>query len=577
MSFINWGHETPEQKEMRRRFEEQEAIRQMMARKMFEAQKISEQSASSISGAGPGSFGVTVQGSIITGAVVKIGWEQNTSYVNSEGNTIVLDESQLGTEYATTDSTGVANFTKFNPQWVLYDYSTGNLIKRYAPIYAVGGGADLGYTPAPMSSNVSVNHVNQITTILSSAPNLIADTSFKDYSEWESTLNIFSELLEYEFSEEDSDRIKRDGYVPTDAYQSLITPIRKAEYLLESAGVENDTILDSDIEFAGTSRTALALSLTLGQVDLNEYFALRKAGEVEANTIKQLVSQNLPTSSRLSILLVDYTIGSTDFIADVVEKLYDDTSDVAVFDTLFETYSADVYPGDGGGVKPPADNIVSIIEADPYTGYFKFKVTGDSIIGSTVKLSSTNDGWTPAITLVLSDSGNNTYDFTVSPWSETPDDTYGEQTFRIEADLTTNRLQNSQDVIYVVGPDDTSAFQSVLDGSVLPGTTVHPKPKTGQLRVFDDQDRQLFVADANLPDKIFNINYWTASYDWFGNGEESVYIYYNGANWVIDNDGTPKEIIAVGPKDIGKPTGVFANANSGQYSEVSKYFLVTEF
>jgi hypothetical protein len=576
MSFINWGHETPEQKEIRRRFEEQEAIRQMMAKKMFEARKISEQSTSSISGAGPGSFGVTVQGSIITGAVVRIGWGQNASYVNNEGNTIVLDDSDLGTEYATTDSTGVATFAKFNPKWVLYDYSTGNLVKRYAPIYSVGGTTDLGYDPAPMSSNASINHVNPITTILTSAPSLIADASFKDYSDWDSTLNILTELLEYEFTDDDKEEIKNKGFVPTPAYSPLITPLLKAQDLLESAGLENDEIRDIDSALGGTKRSSLVLSLTLASVNLNEHFELRKAGEVGANTIKELVSQNLPEARALNSLLVDYTIDSTDFIADVFDKLYDNTSDTGTFDDIFETYSADVYPGDGGGVKPPADNIVSIIEADPYTGYFKFKVTGDSIIGSTVKLSA-KDGWTPTITLVVSDSGNNTYEFTASPWSETPDDTYGEQTFRIEADLTTNRLQNSQDVIYIVGPDDTSVFQSVIDGSVLPGTTVHPKPKTGQLRVFDDQDRQLFVASANPPDRIFNINYWTASYDWFGEGEENVYIYYNGANWVIDNDGTPKEIIAVGPKDIGAPTGVFTNDNPGQYSEVSKYFLVTEF
>ena len=53
MSFINWGHETPEQKELRKRLEDKALLEQAMLRKLFEQKATASQS--SAAGIGSGS------------------------------------------------------------------------------------------------------------------------------------------------------------------------------------------------------------------------------------------------------------------------------------------------------------------------------------------------------------------------------------------------------------------------------------------------------------------------------------------------------------------------------------------
>lgn len=56
MSFINWDHETPEQRAFRRKLEEQALFQQAMAKKLFE-QKAAANAASAASAGAAGSSG----------------------------------------------------------------------------------------------------------------------------------------------------------------------------------------------------------------------------------------------------------------------------------------------------------------------------------------------------------------------------------------------------------------------------------------------------------------------------------------------------------------------------------------
>ena len=93
MSFINWGHETPEQKETRRRFEERELFEQAMA--------AYARSSSAMAGAAPGVGG---GGSISTPSITEATTilEYNTSQGASlvwNGVTFTLDTSLLNYSY----------------------------------------------------------------------------------------------------------------------------------------------------------------------------------------------------------------------------------------------------------------------------------------------------------------------------------------------------------------------------------------------------------------------------------------------------------------------------------------------
>lgn len=564
MTFINWGNETPEQREARRRFEESMQQHNMMKR-MFEAKKLSSTQSSFSSGAGPGAFGVTVQGSIVSGAWVKIGWPRETIYTNVYGETVEMtSDSMMGVEYAQTDSAGKATFSKFNPAWVIHDYATGSLVKRYAPIVSVGGTADDGYYPAPMSANVSVNYVNPITTILAAADDLVSDKSFKEYSDWDNVVQVLSELTQYDFSDDDVVALKSTGYSPTAAYEPFTVPLRNVEKLLSAAGIDNDDIPDSEIPDASLKRSSLIWEASIGEINLNSYFNKRKNNQVPASTLGELALEFVPTVSKLtSNILIGYSVNNESFATDVIAKLYDVTASENDFTNIFTNYEGDTDIGGGGGVKPPSSGTITVIEADPYTGYFKVTVADDTISMSSKVTGRGSTNFSSPITLTFVSTQTvsgvpvNTYEGTVDSWSLTPDADYDTSIFSVSSELAVNRVQRSQEILYVKGPNDTSAFVSVIDGTSLPGSTVHPKPSQVDLNLY--LDKTAITLSSQSPNKIGENEYWVGAYDFGdGNGEVALYVYWDGKNWVLDVDTSPKAVIASGPLDIGSPVGGYA-------------------
>ena len=560
--FINWGSESPEQKRIRQRWEEDLLFEQARMKAM------AIQAAGAVGGGS--SFSVPVESSTVVGATVMIGWADDLRYTAEDGQ--VYRISQTGSflddeipveaiiQIAVTGQNGRANFGSFNSQWKIEDYTdyyvgdaTGPKT-LYAPIVSYGGVAlEGGYNAPPMQSNAGFARVNPITTILTTVNmyQLPEDTEDADLlvdavEEW--TGIIFTEL--------ERDQVKT-GKVEASVYSTLIEPVKKAKDLFTGLAVSDRTYnielnIKNEPKLVETSLSAIASIRLSGAYAFGSYYAKRKQGGEKMNSSDWAKSNiDLQTfETALGYTLLDHAPKVA-----MIDLMHRKSATAADFAYLTTGYSASLQKKTDDKDDPKVPGfLVNIYQADKNLG-LRFYTTEDinTIDGKfDVTLHYKGDFEKSYYPAVITQNGDK--DYTLDMVTTIRIKGFYDGVYTIEAALATSKIQNSNSVTY--SSKDGSFTDTVTGASIDPLKGSYPEPpKDGKIinAYIYGLDRKLDLAESGEINGFPMYYYNDAMIG-------DLYVYWNGAGWVGDRDKDPKEVYANGPKD-GSLTGDYSDAD----------------
>ncbi len=285
-------------------------------------------------------FSVSVYNQLVTGSVVVVGWVDGLTYTDELGNikSLVTDEEK-GLAVSITDSYGIANFKGFNPRWIVVDYTTGEPIKKYAPMYSYGGETD-GYTPLNMASNVSIRGINPITTELStSTPN----SDFKTDPIVDQNLTYLAEWLGSTLTNEQKN-IVRQGIAIPEIYQPLVEPIKQASNLFTGLGITSSSIeveVISGYTVAYDQKTLAAQAIAPSS-SFSRYATLRSLLATQSQTKSQFLVNNPPDTEEIGKVL-GFNLDTNVALKSMVSAMFIPSSSVATYQSIKTTYAATFY------------------------------------------------------------------------------------------------------------------------------------------------------------------------------------------------------------------------------------------
>ena len=523
-----------------------------------------------------GGFSITVSNSRVSSCKVAVGWINGITYTDSDGNSVSINSEDSLISVSETDSLGVAYFTERKDEWIIDDYTgyyknteTGP-VKLYAPIQTYGGYQDSGYDPVPMYSNFSMRDVNPITTVFtSSIPNRnLQDISTESLME---TVKHLEEWTDRKFTQGEIETITT-GRVDPSVYKEIIEPIKKSKALFKSLDIEdseieikieNSNLKNTEIKMSKSSYTVAELS---GFYKFNIYSKDRKNGGSSSNRISYTTNSNSNgyTSLEKVSQLLGYTVKIDKPITSIITKLYEENSDETTFTTIKNENLAD-FIKDGDITPTPKESVVFINSVNP--------VSGECIIFSTDLIQEvggnktcnvyvkTPEGTTKEftnITLSVSseDQVNNKYLYSVNLYTSSGFNTVplSGTEFQVEVLTTNNRNQKTSSVVLKYGDGKNPNMYDTILGSLVPIIEGKGDP-------IDPQETDLVISSKKTKEEsplylqnglIGGYKYYKSTLD----GDE-YYIYWNGLEYVIDNDTDPKLVLAFGSSNPDTPKGSY--------------------
>lgn len=587
---FNWGGETPEQRQARLQWEQELLIEQARMKAM-----------TMMGGVGGGSaagYSIPIESSRVIGSTVVVGWTDDIRYTNSNGELVlittnpegqpegvydIIEEAVIGV--ATSNQSGVANFTSFNDQWIIEDFTSGSLVTRYAPIVAFGGTSDSGeYSILALQSNTGYTRVNPITTVLSSLYN---DTVLTLDEEGNKVIEYLAEWIgvEGEIDEELKQQILKAEVEPQ-LWEGYIEPVKNTNALFNGLGITDSEVeielfdsaeLNSRLKVKRSSIAAYEISQLY---NFSDYYGYREGGG-ESQTSKEWSSANVDTG-RVGQYL-GYTIESDEPVRAIVEALYTRGSTSNSFNNIKTTYE-DTFipnPGNGNGPKEPS-YLLEVTEAsgsrvklvsselvsEDESGYqikliYQFLSKDGSYenvktVGNIAYTTPTLDGKTfdiDILTTIFQSGGERPTSLPSGKYS-------------FEAYLGTNKLQSSNPIIYDA---DKQIWTDGVSGSVIPPTSVPPMRNSFQLTIFNGKESQVLSLTVQ-PEPINGNKVYLSDTPEMG----KIYVYWNGEGYVIDNDTDPAEVYAYGPKS-GSFEGTYTDTKTNEIvASISSLMLIPD-
>jgi hypothetical protein len=559
--FINWGSESPEQRRIRQRWEED---------LLFEQARMKAMAKQAAGAVGSGSAGtplsVPVESSTVVGATVMIGWTDDLRYTAEDGQ--IYRISQTGSfldgeipveaviQIAVTGQNGRAEFGLFNPQWKVEDYTdyyAGDAAgpkTLYAPIRSYGGVAlEGGYNASPMQSNAGFARVNPITTILTTVNRYQLPEDTEDVDLLVSTVE---EWTGKKFTEQEKLQVKT-GNVDASLYSTIVEPVKRVKDLFQGLTVSDkkyniELNIKEESNLVETSLSAIAAVELSGVYNFGTYYNDRKAGG-EKRSAREWAAAKIDVSKFETAL--GYTVSDDapkQAMIDLMYKKGTTASDFAYLTTEYST-SLQKKTDDKDDPKVPGF-LVNIYQADRKLG-LRFYTTEDvnTIDGKfDATLHYKGDFKKSFYPAVITQNGDKDYTLNVVA---TVGEFYG-GIYTIEAVLATSKTQNSNAITY--SSKDGSFTDTVTGASIDPLKGSDPEPpKDGKsiTAYVYGLDKQIELAESGEING-FPMYYYNDAM--IGN----LYVYWNGAGWVGDNDKDPKEVYANGPKD-GSLTGDYSD------------------
>jgi hypothetical protein len=574
---FNWGGENPEQRQARLQWEQELLIEQARMKAM-----------TMMGGVGGGSaagYSIPIESSRVIGSTVVVGWTDDTVYINSNGEIVLITTNPEGQpagvydiieeaviEVATSNQSGLANFTSFNDQWIIEDFRSGSPVTRYAPIIAYGGTSDSGeYSILALLSNTGYTRVNPITTVLSSLYN---DTVLTLDEEGNKAIEYLAEWIgvEGEIDEELKQQILKAEVGPQ-LWEGYIEPVKNTNALFNGLGITDTEIevevfdsaeLNSRLKIKRSSIAAYEISQLY---NFSDYYVYRERGG-ESQTSREWSSANVDTDVVGQYL--GYTIESEEPVRAIIDALYTKGSTSNSFNNIKTTYGDTLIqnPGNGNGPKEPSYLLsvtqasgsgVKLVSSEPVSedisGYqikliYQFLSRDGSYgsiktAGNIAYTTPTLDGKTFDIDILTTISQSGAEKPVYLPSGK----------YSFEAYLATNKQQASNPIIYDA---DKQLWTDGVSGSVIPPTSMPPAKNSFQLTIFSDKGSQVLGLTMQ-PEMINGNKVYLSDTPETGN----IYVYWNGEVYVIDNDTDPAEVYAYGPKS-GSFEGTYTDTKTSE-------------
>jgi hypothetical protein len=538
-----------------------------------------------VGGGSAAGYSIPIESSRVIGSTVVVGWTDDIRYTNSNGELVlittnpegqpagvydIIEEAVIGV--ATSNQSGLANFTSFNDQWIIEDFASGSLVTRYAPIVAYGGTSDSGeYSILALQSNTGYTRVNPITTVLSS---LYDDTVLTLDEEGNKVIEYLAEWIgvEGEIDEELKQQILKAEVEPQ-LWEGYIEPVKNTSALFNGLGITDSEVevelfdsaeLNSRLKIKRSSIAAYEISKLY---NFSDYYVHRERGG-ESQTSREWSSANVDTDAVGQYL--GYTVESEEPVRAIVEALYTKGSTSNSFNDIKTTYKDTLIPnpGNGNGPKEPSyllevtqasGSRVKLVSSEPVSedesGYqikliYQFLSKDGSYesvktAGNIFYTTPTLDGKTFDIDILK----------TIPQSSGLMQRSLPSGKYSFEAYLGTNKLQVSNPIIYNA---DKQIWTDGVNGSVIPPTTVPPTKNSFLLTIFNAKNPQVLGLTVQ-PETINGNKVYLSDTPEMG----KIYIYWNGEGYVIDNDTDPAEVYAYGPKS-GSFEGTYTDTKTNE-------------
>ena len=588
---FNWGGETPEQRQARLQWEQELLIEQARMKAM-----------TMMGGVGGGSaagYSIPIESSRVIGSTVVVGWTDDIKYINSNGELVlittnpegqpagvydIIEEAVIGV--ATSNQSGLANFTSFNDQWIIEDFTSGSPVTRYAPIVAFGGTSDSGeYSILALQSNTGYTRVNPITTVLSSLYNDIVLTLDEEGNK---VIEYLAEWIgvEGEIDEELKQQILKAEVEPQ-LWEGYIEPIKNTSALFNGLGITDSEVevelfdsaeLNSRLKVKRSSIAAYEISKLY---NFSDYYVHRERGG-ESQTSREWSLANMDTDAVGQYL--GYTVESEEPVRAIVEALYTKGSTSNSFNNIKTTYRDTLIqnPGDDNGPKEPSyllgvtqasGSRVKLVSREPVSqdisGY-QIKLIYQFLLKDGTYEKSQTAGNISYTTPTLD---GKTFDIdiltTISQSGGERPKSLPSGKYSFEAYLGTNKLQASNPIIYDA---EARIWTDGVRGSVIPPTSVPPTKNSFQLTIFSDNGSQALGLTVQ-PETINGNRVYLSDTPETG----KIYVYWNGEGYVMDNDTDPAEVYAYGPKS-GSFEGKYTNTKTDRIAaSISSIMLPPQF
>jgi hypothetical protein len=512
-------------------------------------------------------FSVSVYNQLVTGSVVVIGWVDGLTYTDRDGNLVTLStDEEKGITVAVTDDYGVAKFSQFNNRWIVIDYTSGEPVTLYAPMYSYGGETE-GYTPLNMASNVSIRGINPLTT------ELVTSTPFVDIKAdplVDQNLTYLGEWLGSTLTQEQKDLVRQGIAIP-EIYQPLIEPVKQASNLFQGLGITSSSVeveVVSGFTVTYDQKTIAAQTIAPSSA-FSRYATLRSLLATQSQTKATFLQRN-PVSAEEVGKALGFNIESNIPQAQMVASLFNKNSSVSTFQTIKTTFAATFYQK-GTKNETSVQALININVANRTTGLIQlhadreisslsvtlslynpsvnlsvftnradqirirrqrtaegatFDATTNTILEQSreVVVSLTNDG--------TSATGGYLYSFNLlSAVGSVKDDSI----YYVTGEMTDNRVQSSG---RIKAPAKSTNFIDIISGELI-----KPTPDT------ELPTRIILLAGIYIAtDMTFELQAgtvgrkgWYAVVDPIGRNET---IYWSGETWVMDIDTDPIEVVA---------------------------------
>jgi hypothetical protein len=531
-------------------------------------------------------FSVSVYNQLVTGSIVVIGWVDGLTYTDIDGNIITLStDEEKGISVATTDEYGVANFSRFNNKWIVIDYSSGEPVKKYAPMYSYGGETD-GYTPLNMASNVSIRGINPLTTeLITATPN----ADIKTDPSVDQNLTYLGEWLGSTLTQEQKDLVRQGIAIP-EIYQPLIEPIKQASNLFQGLGITSSNVeveVVSGYTVVYDQKTIAAQTIAPASA-FSRYATLRSLLATQSQT-KSTFLQNNPVSAEEVGKVLGFNIESNVPQAQMVASLFNKASSVATYQSIKTTYAASFYQK-GTRNETSVNALMNINLANRTTGAIQIHADAEipslnltlSVYIPSVNLSvftsrteqirirrqRTAEGATfdPTTNTILEQNREYSVSLTYDGTSATGGYLYSfnlvtvsgsirdESVYYVTGEMKDNNIQSSSKI---KSPKGSTSFVDVISGNLIKAEPERDLPTTLILLtgIYVDTDITFELQSGEVGRKG-----WYRAVDPAGRKET---IYWSGETWVMDLDIDPREVVATAISP-NQPDGTYLDYKGNQ-------------
>ena len=523
-------------------------------------------------------FSVSVYNQLVTGSVVVVGWVNGLTYRDETGSvkSLVTDDEK-GIAVAITDSYGIANFKGFNPRWIVVDYSTGEPVKKYAPMYSYGGTTE-GYTPLNMASNVSIRGINPLTTELStSTPN----SDFKTDTIVDQNLTYLGEWLGSSLTDEQKNLVKQGIAIP-EIYQPLIEPIKQASNLFTGLGITSSAVeveVVSGYAVTYDQKTIAAQTLAPSSA-FSRYATLRSLLATQSQTKSQYLVNN-PVSSEEAGKALGYNITTTTSLKAITSALFAPASSASTYQAVKTTYAATFYQKatnnetstralinfntanrTSGAVQIHADGEIPSLSItlniyNPAINLSMFTsraeqirirrnatASGGTYDPATNSILEKNRNVSVGLTLVGSSDAGYIYSFNIKTAASSIED---DSIYYVVADLKDNKSQQSSKI---KAPAKSTTFIDYISGELVRSDSDNLPDRLTIL-----PSRELGNKDVILTKQAGQIG--RKSYYSGSDGIKDYVVYWTGEFWRLDYDTDPTSWIANADSSSITPDGSY--------------------